>query len=725
MHSEISPKFSIASELRRRIRIRSKAFKSPALDPAYMEMALESLPGVDSVRINTRAGCVAVEHDGRPEIRLSILACIRDIPKEAFQGDGGDRYLSSILSVAGRGALWLSTLFLPRRLAALAAWAIGLPVLLDGITTLFTRGVKVQVLDASAVGLCLVRRDYFAATSIVFLLNLGEFLEQLSEDKTTGLLKSLLKPQVEKIWIEVDGQEMEIPIGEARIGDRVVCGSGEMIALDGKVVEGDADVNQSSITGESVPVHVKPGSEVLSGSVVEDGRIVFEASHVGSDTSMARIGRFLENSLRHESESQKKSDELADKLVPVTFGLGLGMLAVTRDLTKAAAVLTVDYSCAIKLANPVAVRVAMYTAARHGVLLKGSQAMDSLAQVDTLVLDKTGTLTRGALKVTDVIVIDGTDENEVLALAAGAEEHYSHPMARAVLEGARQRGIELPPAGQVDFIVAHGVSAYINGARILVGSRHFVEDDEKIDCGKTNELVDSLCDQGKTLLYVASEGRLAGLIALRDELRPEATSVLTALKETGITKIVVLTGDNRLTAQALTRELDPIDEIHWDLKPEEKAAIIKDLQEKGRRIAFAGDGVNDAPALVSADVGISMPGGADLAKKSAQVVLLREDLHCLLAGRLIALRTQSTLRKSFAATVGLNSAFLALASFGLIQPMTAAILHNSNTIGILGYAALAGTRRKGLPGPEDGDRAVLKHSDSSGTALAKENQHRS
>ncbi|MCK4536989.1 MAG: HAD-IC family P-type ATPase, partial [Desulfuromonadales bacterium] len=361
----------------------------------------------------------------------------------------------------------------------------------------------------------------------------------------------------------------------------------------------------------------------------------------------------------------------------------------------------------------------------HGVLLKGSQAMDSLARVDTLILDKTGTLTRGALKVTDVIVIDGMDENEVLALAAGAEEHYSHPMARAVLEGARQRGIELPPTGQVDFIVAHGVSAYINGARILVGSRHFVEDDEKIDCNKADELVDTLCGQGKTLLYVASEGRLAGLIALRDELRPEATSVLTALKQTGITKIVVLTGDNRLTAQALTRGLEPIDEIHWDLKPEEKAAIIKDLQEKGRRIAFAGDGVNDAPALVSADVGISMPGGADLAKKSAQVVLLREDLHCLLAGRLIALRTQSTLRNSFAATVGLNSAFLALASFGLIQPMTAAILHNSNTIGILGYAALAGTRRPGMSAPEDGDGAVLKHSDSSGTALEKENQHRS
>lgn len=712
MRYEISPNYTIAHEVPKRIRIRSKTFKSPALDPAYMEMALESLPGVDSARINTRAGCVTVEHDGRPEIRPSILACIKDIPKEAFQGDGGDRYLNSILSVAGRGALWLATLFMQRRLAALAAWAIGLPVLLDGISTLFTRGLKVKVLDASAVGLCLVRRDYFAATSIVFFINFGEFLEQLSEDKTTGLLKSLLKPQVEKIWIEMDGQEREIPIGEARIGDRVVCGSGEMIALDGKVVEGEAAVNQSSITGESVPVNVKPGSEVLSGSVVENGRIVFEASHIGSDTSMARIGRFLENSLRHESDSQKKSDELADKLVPITFGLGLGILAATRNITKAAAVLTVDYSCAIKLANPVAVRVAMYTAARQGVLLKGSQAMDSLARVDTLILDKTGTLTRGVIKVTDVIVLDCTDENEVLALAAGAEKHYSHPMARAVLEGARQRGIELPPTGQVDFIVAHGVSAYIDGARVLVGSRHFVEDDEKIDCNKTDELADSLCGQGKTLLYVANRGKLAGLIALRDELRPEAPSVLTALKETGITKIVVLTGDNRLTAQALAREIEPIDEIHWGLKPEEKAAIIKDLQEKGRRIAFAGDGVNDAPALLSADVGISMPGGADLAKKSAQVVLLREDLHCLLVGRLIALRTQKTIRNSFAAAVGMNSAFLVMASFGLIQPMTAAILHNSNTIGILGYAALAGTQKKGLPNPEDGDRAALKHSDS-------------
>jgi Cu2+-exporting ATPase len=673
-----------------RIRLRCRILANRVLNPDFFEAGMSSLPGVLSVRVNSKAASVVVRYDNRDQTRTSILAYVADVPGRALDGRGRARTLQSGFALGARGGLVLTLLLLPRAISGPVALALSLPVIFEGVVTLWTRGVKVEVLDASAVLFCLVRKDYFTAASIVFLLSVGEYLEELSENRTTGLLKSLLKPQVEKIWIEVDGQEVEIAMDQARIGDRVVCGAGELIPLDGLVVEGEASVNTSSITGESAPVHVYPGIEALSGSVVESGRIVFVASHVGGETSMARIATFLEHSLRNESESQKESDRLADRLVPVTFGLGVGLLAATRDLEKAAAALTVDYSCVIELANPVAVRVAMYAAAKQGVLLKGAQAMDSLSRVDTLIFDKTGTLTLGRLTVTDLHGLGDYDNEALLILAAGAEEHYSHPVAAAVVQAAKDRGLALPSVSQVDFIVAHGVSAYIQGKNVLVGSRHFIEEDEGIACGAADEAALALQTAGKSLLYVACEEQLAGVIGLRDELRPEAEAVLRGLKQSGIRKIIILTGDAELTARALAAKLPSVDEVHWELKPEDKAAVVKKLQDQGRRVGFIGDGVNDAPALVSADVGICLPDGADLAKESAQVILLKNDLTCLLIGRLTALRSQETIRRAFYSAIGFNSTFLVMAAFGLIQPIAAALLHNLSTVGILSYAGLRG-----------------------------------
>lgn len=695
---------TIAHELWGRIRLRSRLIGNPSLDVDYFEAGLESIAGVMGVRLNTRAYSVVIHYDGRDATRNAILAYMADVPDNAMNGHASVRTLQSPLSLMARGAFSLSLLILPNLVAAPLATAFCLPVLLEGVATLWNRGVKVEVLDASAVLFCLVRRDYFTAASIVFLLSAGAYLEEMSENRTTGLLKSLLKPQVETIWIREDGRELEIPLEQARIGDRVVCGAGELIPLDGMVVEGEASVNTSSITGESVPLHVHPGVEVLSGSVVESGRIVFVASHVGGETSMARIATFLEQSLRSESQSQKESDRLADRLVPVTFGLGLGLLALTRDLAKAAAVLTVDYSCVIELANPVAVRVAMFTAAKQGVLLKGAQAMDSLSTIDTLIFDKTGTLTRGRLVVTDLHGVNGYNDDSLLRLAAGAEEHYSHPVATSVVSAARERGLELPPTSQVDFIVAHGVSAYIHGKNVLVGSRHFIEEDEGIACDAVDEIARGLQQQGKSLLYVACEEELVGVIGLRDELRPESEGVLQALKRSGIQKIVILTGDAELTAKAIAAQLPAVDAVHWELKPEGKAAIVQALQQQGHRVGFIGDGVNDAPALVSAEVGICLPQGADLAKESAQVILLREDLDCLLTGRLLAQRSQQTIHRSFHAAIGLNSTFLFLATLGLMQPVAAALLHNLSTVGILCYAGLRG---RFVPKPRERDIAFV------------------
>jgi Cu2+-exporting ATPase len=673
-----------------RLRLHAGALSDPSLDIGYLEGMLEAVPGVLNARVNPAASCAVVRHGGGAGVRQRILALVEDIPGEAFLPGHGRSQPLALPTVVGQGLAAAAMPFLPGGSAAPVSWLMGLPTIAQGMGTLLSEGVKVEVLDAAAVGFSLLRGDHFTAGAIVAMLGLGNWLEQWTTQKSDQLLKDLLRPQMDSVWVERDAREERIPFAELELGDVVICGSGELIPVDGVVVDGEAAVNRSSITGESLPVHAGMGAEVLSGSLVEEGRLKIAARTVGAETSMARTRRFLQNSLRSKSASQKHSDELADRLVPVTLALGLGLFALTRDVKRASAVLTVDYSCALKLAAPVAVKTGMHAAGHRGVLLKGGQALDNLAAIDTIVFDKTGTLTRGDLRVTDVLPLEpGLTGPELLALAAGAEEHYSHPVARAVVAEAKSRGLALPPISQVDFIVAHGVSAFVAGVRVLVGSRHFLEDDEGVDCAAADAHATRLRGEGKSLLCVARGGRLAGLIALRDELRPEAAEALAMLRERGISRLVVLTGDHRDTARAVLAGLG-VDEIHWELAPEDKADIVRRLQQDGRRLAFAGDGVNDAPALITADVGVCMPGGADLARESAQVVLLEDDLRALATARDIAMRTRSVLTNSFRTAVGVNSAVMLLAAMGRLSPVSAAILHNACTLGILGYAAASG-----------------------------------
>ncbi|SNS28311.1 Cu2+-exporting ATPase [Humidesulfovibrio mexicanus] len=680
----------VVHETPKRLRLRTSALSDPSLDTGFLEGMLEAVPGVVNARVNPAASCVTVRHDGGEAVRARVLAMVEDIPGEAFLPGHGRARPLALPTVVGQGLAAAATPFLPSSVAAPLGLALGLPTIAQGMGTLLSEGVKVEVLDAAAVGASLLRGDTFTASAIVAMLGLGNWLEQWTTQKSDQLLKDLLRPQVESVWVERDAHEERISFADLRIGDVIICGAGELIPVDGVVVDGEAAVNRSSITGESLPVHAELGTEVLSGSLVEDGRLKIAASTVGSETSMARTRRFLQNSLRSKSASQKHSDELADRLVPVTLALGLGLFVLTRDVRRASAVLTVDYSCALKLAAPVAVKSGMHAAGHRGVLLKGGQALDNLAAIDTLVFDKTGTLTRGDLRVTDVLPLDpALTGPELLALAAGAEEHYSHPVARAVVAEAKARGLALPPISQVDFIVAHGVSAFVDGDRVLVGSRHFLEDDEGVDCAAADTPGKLLRGEGKSLLCVARAGRLAGLIALRDEPRPEAAEALQKLRARGITRIVVLTGDHRETALAVLKGFD-VDEIRWELKPEDKADIVRELQSQGRKLAFAGDGVNDAPALLTADVGVCMPGGADLARESAQVVLLEDNLLALVTARDIAARTRRVLTNSFRTAVGVNSAVMLLAAAGRLSPVTSAILHNACTLGILGYAALSG-----------------------------------
>ncbi|MFW5735139.1 MAG: heavy metal translocating P-type ATPase [Oceanidesulfovibrio sp.] len=688
--------FVVVHELPRRIRLRSSRLMDPCLDVNYLEALVGAVAGVVSVRSNIRALSLVVEYDGSDGCRAEVLGLLGSIPMEAYLPNVHPVEAADPVRVAVRGALALATPFLARGIAAPLAWANGSPIIAQGLETLLMRGVKVETLDGAVVTFSLLRRDYVTANMIVALLNLAHHMEQRLEHNVTSLLKSLLRPQADEAWVLRDGCEVKTTLADIATGDHVICGAGEQVVVDGVVVDGEASLNTSSISGESVPAHVSPGDDVLSGSVVEEGRLVVEARQVGSSTHLARIGRYLESSLRYKSKTQRSTAELADRLAPATLGLGLALFIVTRDIRRSASVLTVDYSCALKLASPVAVRTSMYAAGKEGVLLKGAQALEAFAGVETIVFDKTGTLTTGDLQVTDVIpgphAPPDLDENGLLALAAAAEEHYSHPVARAVVAEAGNRGLELPALSQVDFIVAHGVAAFVDGREVLVGSRHFIAEDEAVDCSAMDGLAAELRGQGKSLLFVASQKRLLGIIALRDSVRAEASVTLDGLKAAGIRKIVVLTGDHAQSASSLLEQLPQIDEVHAELKPEDKAEIVRSLNAEHGSLAFVGDGVNDAPALVTADVGVAMPRAADLARESAAVVLLRDDLRCLLVARETAMRSGKTMNTCFGATLGLNSIIILLAVAGAIPPVVSAALHNVSTIGILSYAAASGLR---------------------------------
>lgn len=683
-------RLTIVHEIEGRLRIRSPFLGDPFVDTRYLESFLQAVPGVDLVRLNKPARCLVVFYDNGAETKDKVLEILERPPLE-IHSDAYDFSHPPDLTRTLRVAISLVLApFLPLRLRALLTWFTAAPILMKGADALLNKGVSVEVLDAGAVAFTLLRRDYFSPNAIALLLTFGDYLEELSEYRSNRLLLSLYKQDIEWVWIEVDGVETRFPVDEVKVGDIVVCGHGELIPVDGVVVEGAATVNASSITGEPLPVDAMPGTEVFSGTVIEEGRIKIKAVRVGTESTTAKISQYIEKSLRDKSQVQTESEALANRLVPLTFGLGLSIFLLTGDIRRASAALTVDYSCALKLCSPVAVKTGMNSAARGGLIIKGAAALEAFSKIDTFVFDKTGTLTKGHPEVTDIVPFNGSDEKELLALAASAEAHYKHPMASAIVAAAKDRDIDLIEAGECDFIVAHGVSAFVNSHNVLVGNHHFVAEDEGIDCRMSEAGAKALHAQGKSTLYVAKDDHLVGLIAIRDVIRPEAEQALTRLKSLGIKHLVVLTGDQKEAAQALKRAL-PITEIRWNLLPEDKAVILEELKAEGRNIAFVGDGVNDAPALIRADVGVSMPGGADLAKESAQVLMLNEDLMTLPFAREISLRVMSVLNQNFRMTVGFNTLVLLLALTGMASPLAASILHNGSTIGLLTYALRATT----------------------------------
>jgi heavy metal translocating P-type ATPase len=693
--------YSLVHEVPGRLRLRVPALREPALDAAYLESWMDAVAGVRQARVNRAASSLTLEYQGGAATRAVLLKRLAAFAPDGLSplNDGDDREAEvapMVNSVLGLAALPFLTPPMQRLLTFVNQGG----TLAKGADTLIRRGVRVEVLDALAVGLAAARGQVYTATITGFLLALGEYLERRTERQSDRLLRRLLRPEPAMAWVEREGALTQVAGDEVQEGEVVVVGPGETVPADGRVVEGVALVNQAAVTGENVPVRKEAPRRVVAGSTLVEGRLHIRATQVGQDTTTARIARFIQESLGKQSDTQRLADELADKRVYLTLVTGGLVYAFTQDLTRLESVFLVDYSCALKLGTPVAFKSGMYAAANQGVLMKGGQAIEQLAQVDTVVFDKTGTLTHSELVVTEVVVIDpeGCSEAELLALVASVEEHASHPVAKAVVEAARSRDLQHITHGEVDYLVAHGLAADVSGQRgtnrIRIGSRHYLEEHEGIRFDAHLGLIDRLEAEGKTLLYVGSEGGPLGLIALRDTLRADARETLQCLRALGIRQLVMITGDRRAKAEALGAELG-LDAVHAEMPPEGKAGVIEALQRAGHRVAFVGDGVNDGPALVAAEVGIAMPRGADIARATADIVLLEDRLSTVADARDLAARTMRLIRTNFHLAVGINSAILGGAILGWLSPVASALLHNGTTIGIL-LNALAGVNQ--VPG---------------------------
>lgn len=685
-----------AHQGRSRVRYRYRLTPGlPALAPHALQRMAQEIPGVTRVRLNTAARSIALHYEpGRtgPEaiaqalLRLPALAatgaCGTALAADCSHGEGGG-LMGAGGEVLASAALLLTTRKMPQSLGRPATLAVSLPLYADALKDLFTEGLNSHVLEALAVAISTASGDQLAANTTLFMLALGEYLEHSIARRSDDLLKHLLHPDAGSVWVEREGNEVQVSATDVQVGDTVICAAGNLIPVDGTVLGGEATVNEASMTGESVPVVRRRGDTVLSGTVVEEGRVRVYAERVGAGTASARIANYVQHALQVKSGTQLAASRLADKLVPGVLGLAGAAWLFSGDWRRAAAVLQADYACALKLATPVAFKSAMYAAGRQGLLFKGADALERLAEADTFVFDKTGTLTTGRLAVTDTFAYDPNfGPADLIDLAASVEEHYFHPLAQAVVEAARRQSGRHFDHEEVRFIAAHGVASVVQGKRIVVGSRHFVEEDEGIDMSAYLDDIDRLMQEGKTPLYIGFGGKLLGIIGLKDTVRDNAAETVARLRALGARRIVMLTGDHEDRAAELARHLR-LDEYHAQLLPEGKAALLSQMKAQGAKIAFIGDGMNDAPALAGAHVGIAMQRGADLARLTSDIALLEDDVGRVADAKALAAATMRRIDGNFKFTVAANSGILAAAAAGWLTPVASSVLHNGSTIAIL------------------------------------------
>jgi heavy metal translocating P-type ATPase len=652
-----------------------------------LQYYLSMQPEITSIKVRERTQDASICYTGDRERIIELLRGFRYeavvVPDAYLQNSGrelNENYKEKLIChvVLRLG----NNLFLPYPVRVGITVLKSIKYLWHGVRTLAGRKLEVPVLDATAIGVSLLRGDFDTASSVMFLLRVGEILEEWTHKKSVDDLARSMSLNVSKAWLLRDGQEILVPVSAIKEDDHVAVHMGNIIPFDGLVICGDAMVNQSSLTGESMPVHKTDNGYVYAGTVVEEGEITIRVKEVGGAGRYDRIVKMIEDSEKLKSSVESKAEHLADRLVPYTFaGTGLTWL-VTRNVTKALSVLMVDFSCALKLAMPVAVLSAIREANGHSVTVKGGKYLEAIADADTIVFDKTGTLTKACPTVVDVIAFGDKEPDEYLRVAACLEEHFPHSMAKAVVDAARLKNLGHDEMhSKVEYLVAHGISSTINGRKVIIGSHHFVFEDEMCAVpADMQEKFDNL-PTGCSHLYLAVERELAAVICIEDPLREEAPEVIRALKKAGIGKVVMMTGDSERTAREIAHKVG-VDEYYSEVLPEDKAKYIEREKAEGRKVIMIGDGVNDSPALSASDAGIAISEGADIAREIADITIGADDLNEVVTLKRISNGLMKRINCNYRTIIGINAALILLGVGGVIQPTTSALLHNTSTLAI-------------------------------------------
>ena len=680
-------KCTILHEGKGRMRVHVEKVRMTLHRADVLEAYLNHHDAIVHAAVYERTGDVVITYTGRRSAAIAVLADYKfDVAEyDALVTSADSRRLNREYQdkmfdlVAGR---CLRKLFLPAPLDAAYTAFRSIRFLWKGVRCVLSRRLEVEVLDALSIGVSLLRGDFGTAGSVMFLLNLGSLLEEWTRKKSLDDLARSMALNVDKVWVRSQGTEVLVPLTKVRSGDEVVVRSGNMIPLDGTVLEGEAMVNQAALTGEAMPVRKAEGSTLYAGTVVEEGECVFIAKAEGGSNRYDKIVAMIEESEKLKSSTENRALVLADKLVPWCLGATVVTYLLTRNATRAISCLMVDFSCALKLSMPLAVLSAMRECGSYHITVKGGKYLEALSQADTIVFDKTGTLTRATPQVVEVVPFSGCNEREVLQLAACLEEHFPHSMANAVVRAAKERGISHEEMhSEVEYIVAHGIASRVGGQRVVIGSHHFVFEDEKCTIPTAEQQKFDALKPAYSHLYMAASGQLVGVICISDPLRPEAAAVLNGLRALGIRNTVMMTGDSERTAAAIAKQVG-VDRFFAEVLPEDKANFVQQAKAEGHTVVMIGDGINDSPALSAADIGIAINSGAAIAREIADVTIKADSLEELVALKAIANSLQKRVHANYRFVLTFNSALIALGALGILQPASSAMLHNLSTIGI-------------------------------------------
>ena len=678
-------RFKIEHEIRGRVRLHICQKRMTCRQADQLEYFLTKLNGVTSVKVVERNQDVVICYsDNREEILRAIQRFSyekAEAPESYLQNSGREMNGEYWEKMVNHVVLhYGKKIFLPLPVRTFLTTLKSVKYIWKGVRTLAKCRIEVPVLDATAIGVSMLRGDFSTASSVMFLLGFGEILEDWTHKKSVDDLARSMSLNVSKVWLITEDSEVQVGTDEIKPGDRVRIHMGTVIPFDGIVTEGEAMVNEASLTGESMPVAKHESSYVYAGTVMEEGELTIRVKETSGSTKFEKIVTMIEETEKLKSAVESKAEHLADRLVPYTLAGTALTYALTRNVTKALSILMVDFSCALKLAMPISVLAAIREANAHHITVKGGKFLEAVAEADTIVFDKTGTLTKAQPTVVDVVSFNGDSKENLLRLAAYMEEHFPHSMAKAVMDAAKERGLTHEEMhSKVEYIVAHGISTMVDGRKAIIGSHHFVFEDEKctIPAGK-EELFKNLPEE-YSHLYLGIEGELAAVICIEDPLRPEAPEVIKQLRKAGFTQIVMMTGDSDRTAKAIAARVG-VDKYYSEVLPEDKAKFVEEAKAQGRKVLMVGDGINDSPALSAADVGIAISDGAELAREIADITIGADDLSVMVTLKEISNGLMDKIHKNYRRIVGINGSLIALGVTGVIQPTMSALLHNTSTL---------------------------------------------